>query len=449
MKASLALLLLGAGALAVDELKATSFISSADTKFGATIEGTGVDKAGEIYAVSFNNDLPSAGQVTGKQQLLYKASDSKAYVNGIRFNTDSKGAEEAYIVDAALHQVYRLTERQTSDGKFAKADVFCKDEKMLQPNDLAIAPSSGRIFLSGMNYTSDSANGDGDLWTCDSAGAATRLGQFYRTNGIEVSPDEKTLYLSESQNKGGAVVVNRILALDLDASSGAVTNKRVFVDFGKLDKSADTDIDGMRTDSNGNLYVTRNGIGKVAVFTPSGELSAYISTPSIDFVASLEFGGPSGKDLYMVGKCKDDETKGCVDKYSADAAPVTEVWNALRKQDFKFWALVKSVQLSSSPSDVGGTRRTTFVDGTVQVHRLLEFSELNRSLTYEIIGSEPPIGSLSAQHTIKVFPVTADNTSYVQWSSDFSSEGSLEAVMDSKYKKLEALDDLAKSLEKK
>ncbi|PIA14857.1 calcium-dependent phosphotriesterase [Coemansia reversa NRRL 1564] len=188
---------------------------------------------------------------------------------------------------------------------------------MLQPNDLAFAPSSGRIFLSGMNYTSDSEIGDGDLWTCDSKGAAKSLGQFYRTNGIEVSPDEKTLYLSESQNKGGAVVSNRILAFDLDASSGAVENKRVFVDFGKLDKTADTDIDGMRTDKEGNLYVTRNGVGKIAVFTPAGELSAYISSPSIDFVASLEFGGPTGTDLYMVGKCKDDETKGCVDKFSA------------------------------------------------------------------------------------------------------------------------------------
>ncbi|KAJ2789354.1 hypothetical protein H4R20_007197, partial [Coemansia guatemalensis] len=288
--------------------------------FGPTIEGAGVDKAGDIYAVSFNNELPSAGRVTGEQQQLYKASDSEAYVNGIRFNIDSAGAEEAYIVDAALHQVYRLTERQSSDGKFGKSDVFCKDETMLQPNDIAIAPSTGRIFLSGMNYTSDSKTGDGDLWTCDSTGAATRLGQFYRTNGIEVSPDEKTLYLSVAQNKGGAVISNNILAFDLDATSGAVTNKRVFVDFGKLDKSADTDIDGMRTDKDGNLYVARNGIGKVAVFTPSGDLSAYISTPSIDFVGNLEFGGPSGKDLYMVGKCKDDETKGCVDKYTASAA---------------------------------------------------------------------------------------------------------------------------------
>ncbi|KAJ1826153.1 hypothetical protein LPJ73_009077, partial [Coemansia sp. RSA 2703] len=115
-----------------------------------------------------------------------------------------------------------------------------------------------------------------------------------------VSPDEKTLYLSESINKGDAPISNVILAFDLDAEAGTVTNERVFVDFAKLDNSVDIDIDGMRTDTEGNLYVTLNGKGQVAVFTPAGELTSYISSPSIQNVANLEFGGPNGTDLYMV-----------------------------------------------------------------------------------------------------------------------------------------------------
>ncbi|KAJ1852429.1 hypothetical protein GGH12_005464, partial [Coemansia sp. RSA 1822] len=128
-------------------------------------------------------------------------------------------------------------------------------------------------------------------------------------------------------------------------------------------------------------------------------------------------------------------------------APVAKVWSALKKQDFEFWSLVKSVELSSSASEVGSIRTTTFADGTVQKHRLLEFSEVKHAFTYEIIDSEPAVSSLSAQHTFKVIPVTADDTSLVQWSSEFSSEGSLEAVMDAKYKKLDALKELAKALE--
>ncbi|KAJ1865929.1 hypothetical protein LPJ57_006036, partial [Coemansia sp. RSA 486] len=114
-------------------------------------------------------------------------------------------------------------------------------------------------------------------------------------------------------------VSNVVLAFDLDAEAGTISNKRVFVDFAQLDNTATTDVDGMRTDTEGNLYITRNGLGQVAVFSPSGELTMYITSPSIKDVANLEFGGEGGKDLYMVGMCNSDETKGCVDVYSGSA----------------------------------------------------------------------------------------------------------------------------------
>ncbi|KAJ2720723.1 hypothetical protein GGI07_004450 [Coemansia sp. Benny D115] len=304
-----------AGALAASRLQATPFLSAADTKFGGGIEGTGVDRAGNIYAVDFNDNPLAAGQIAPSQELLFQSANPDSLINGIRFNIDASGAEEAYLADATSHQVIRLTGRQASNGPFENSSVFCSDSAMLQPNDIAIAASSGRIFLSGMNWTSDSAEGDGDLWTCSSMGVATKLGSFMRTNGVEVSPDEKTLYLSESANSGGAVISNTILAFDLDPASGSVSNKRIFADFGKLDNTASTDIDGMRTDVDGNLYVTRNGLGQVAVFAPSGELSAYINTTSIDFVSNLEFGGANGSDLFLVGRCKSDDTKGCAEVY--------------------------------------------------------------------------------------------------------------------------------------
>ncbi|KAJ1671331.1 hypothetical protein GGF38_000885 [Coemansia sp. RSA 25] len=127
-------------------------------------------------------------------------------------------------------------------------------------------------------------------------------------------------------------------------------------------------------------------------------------------------------------------------------APVEKVWAAVSAQDFKFWSLVKSTEQTSSPSEVGSTRDVTFNDGTVQTYRLLEYSLAKNALTYEIIDSKPAVTFLSAQHTIKVTRVTADNTSFVQWISDYSADGSETAVVDAKYKKLEALADLAKYL---
>ncbi|KAJ2079418.1 hypothetical protein H4R24_003783 [Coemansia sp. RSA 988] len=322
MKIFPVLVVFGVGVFAAGQ-QVKPFISASNSKFGPAIEGVGVDKAGKIYAVNFNNNLGMAGLVAKEQALLYKATGTDeelkdVHLNGIRFNIGCSGAEEAYIADAGRQQVYRLTQREGSDGAFKNAKVFCGHKDMLQPNDIAIAPTSGRIFLSGMSYTSDSKIGDGDLWTCDKKGVPKKLGEFYRTNGIEISPDEKTLYLSEAQNSGNAVIGNRILKFDLDASSGAVKNKKVFVNFADLDGTGDVDIDGMRTDTDGNLYVTRNKSGLVAVISPSGELSGYIKSSSINYITSLEFGGTSGSDLYIVGKCLEDETKGCVDVYNSD-----------------------------------------------------------------------------------------------------------------------------------
>ncbi|KAJ2722065.1 hypothetical protein GGI07_003552 [Coemansia sp. Benny D115] len=127
-------------------------------------------------------------------------------------------------------------------------------------------------------------------------------------------------------------------------------------------------------------------------------------------------------------------------------APAQKVWEAVRTQDFGFWTAVKSADVPSA-FEVGSSRKVTFADGTVQTYRLVEFSELNNSLTYEIVESEPSINVLSATHRIRVYPVTQDNTAFVQWTSDFAAEGSEAAVQDSKYKKLEALADLAKALE--
>ncbi|KAJ2724250.1 hypothetical protein GGI07_002120, partial [Coemansia sp. Benny D115] len=251
--------------------------------FGNTIEGTGVDSAGNIYAVDFNDSIVSAGQLTGKQALLYKSTNSGSLVSSMRFYISSDGNEEAFVTDAMLHQVVRLYDRDATTGAFASNEVFCQDASMLEPNDIAIAPSTGRIFLSGMVWNTETVAGDGDLWTCDSTGKAQSLGKFMRTNGIEVSPDEKTLYLSESKNSNDEPISNIILAFDLDAASGQISNKRIFVDFEALDKTGNIDVDGMRTDTEGNLYVTRNG---------------------------QEFGGASGTDLYMVGKCSSTEAKG-------------------------------------------------------------------------------------------------------------------------------------------
>src|SRR6185312_9322242 len=121
--------------------------------------------------------------------------------------------------DVLGHRVLKLVVKVDKKTKKTKvsSSVFCENKQFLQPNDLAIAVKSGFVYLSGQNFTADTKIGDGDLWLCTSKGKTTRLGQFGRTNGIEVSPDERTLYLSEAFNVNGTVISNKILKFDINS----------------------------------------------------------------------------------------------------------------------------------------------------------------------------------------------------------------------------------------
>ncbi|KAG9292672.1 hypothetical protein G9A89_008258 [Geosiphon pyriformis] len=297
---------------------ATSFLTNQTSKFGPGIEGAAVNTAGNLFAVNFNKEEFHIGQANPEQKCFFRG-DATNFFNAIRFiPSGKKDVDIALVGDVKSHAVLQLTSE--ANGNVTKK-VFCQDPKILQPNDLAVT-KSGRVYLSGQNFTADTKVGDGDLWLCDKAGKAKRLGIFGRTNGIEVSPDERTLYLSEAFNKNGTVISNKILKFKLNKKTGGIIGKpQIFVDFGKFDKTQAIDIDGIRADIEGNLYVTRNGAGEVKKFSPKGVLLATIKL-SFTNPTNLELGGPKGTDLFVVGKCNVNDTpQGCVDVLKGQKRP--------------------------------------------------------------------------------------------------------------------------------
>ncbi|CAG8644129.1 14079_t:CDS:2, partial [Ambispora leptoticha] len=290
---------------------ATQLITNGTSQFGPLIEGAAVNEKGELYAVDFQYEVFQLGKAYPTQELFFRG-ENMSWFNSIRFlPSKNKNEQIALTGDVQQHRVLKLVK----SGKRIRQSVFCEDKRMVQPNDLAVT-TSGRVYLSGQRFTNDTKIGDGDLWLCDGKSTkAIRLGVFGRTNGIEVSPDEKYLYLSEAFNKNGIVISNKILRFKLDQETGMTIGKPdIFVDFAKLDQTQNIDIDGMRTDIRGNLYVTRNGGGEVKQFSPTGKLLATIKT-SMRYVTNLEFGGQNGTDLYIVGKCECENPAGCVDVF--------------------------------------------------------------------------------------------------------------------------------------
>jgi gluconolactonase len=124
-------------------------------------------------------------------------------------------------------------------------------------------------------------NGSG-TFHLNAKGQVSTIGENIRTNGIILSRDEKTLYVTN----GGALV-----AFDIQPN-GRVGNQR---DFGKLEAGGNGD--GMAIDAEGRLYVT-SGPG-VQVFSPEGKYLGVVPTPRS--VISAAFSGPDKKTLYMVG----------------------------------------------------------------------------------------------------------------------------------------------------
>lgn len=61
---------------------------------------------------------------------------------------------------------------------------------MVEPNDLALS-KQGWVYVSGQRWSDDTTFGDGGVWLCKGPGKAQQLFLIGRTNGIELSPDEK------------------------------------------------------------------------------------------------------------------------------------------------------------------------------------------------------------------------------------------------------------------
>jgi len=238
--------------------------------FTAGIEGPACDARGNIYAVNFQRES-TIGRVRpdGKAEL-YVTLPGGSIGNGIRF--DRKGL--MYVADYVNHNILRI------DPRSRAISVFAHHAEMNQPNDLAIGPD-GVLYASDPNWSERT----GQIWRIDRAGKVTLVApKMGTTNGIELSPDGKTLYVNES-------VQRKIWAFTV-ADDGPLADKRLVREF------ADHGFDGMRCDVDGNLYVTRHGKGTVVKLSPAGEVLREIDVLGAR-PSNICFGGPDGRTAYV------------------------------------------------------------------------------------------------------------------------------------------------------
>lgn len=245
-----------------------------DGVFSAGIEGPAWGPDGALYAVSFGRD-GTIGRVAfdpdgSGNAALFATLPTGSTGNGIRFAADGG----MLIADYSGHHVLRIA------AGAREAKVFASMPQANQPNDIALAPD-GTLYASDPKW----ADNTGQLWRIDRTGTPHLLETgMGTTNGVEVSPGGKHLYVNES-------VQRTVWVYDLLADGG-VTNKRLLIAFD------DHGLDGMRTDVKGNLYIARYGAGVVAIVSPEGKVLREVALKG-QKPTNVAFGGPDGRTVYV------------------------------------------------------------------------------------------------------------------------------------------------------
>eukprot|EP01127_Copromyxa_protea_P000321 TRINITY_DN10260_c0_g1_i1.p1 TRINITY_DN10260_c0_g1~~TRINITY_DN10260_c0_g1_i1.p1 ORF type:complete len:149 (-),score=38.02 TRINITY_DN10260_c0_g1_i1:64-510(-) len=110
-------------------------------------------------------------------------------------------------------------------------------------------------------------------------------------------------------------------------------------------------------------------------------------------------------------------------------ADVEKVWSEIRQFTFpaKLFSTVETVVIEPenlAATAVGAERVVTFKGGEVRRHRLLEVSDLKRTISWELLpNGDEVVSAVSAKiTTVSLKRVTENNTTFISWETDFSAD---------------------------
>ena len=139
---------------------------------------------------------------------------------------------------------------------------------------------AGRFFGGTMAF--DERPGAGTLHRLDLDGTvSTVLDGLTVSNGLGWSPDDRTVYLSDSGAKA-------VWGFDYDLDSGRFGERRVLLDF---TDDPDGVADGLTVDDEGCLWTALWGGGQVRRYSPDGELLTVVDVPGVENTTSCAFAG--------------------------------------------------------------------------------------------------------------------------------------------------------------
>ncbi|MBD2775720.1 SMP-30/gluconolactonase/LRE family protein [Iningainema tapete] len=238
-------------------------------------EGPVWDKSGFLLF----SDIPA--------DTIYKLDNGKLSVfRRPAGNPNGNTFDELGRLITAQHN--RQLVRTEKDGKTTILAQNFQGKRLNSPNDVVVK-SDGSIYFTDPPYGIDKGKEElgfyGIYRLTPNKNLVLLSKEMVRPNGLAFSPDEKTLYVTDSEQM-------HIRAFDVK-SDGTLTNSRIFAE---LKEPKDKGVpDGMKVDVKGNIYCS--GPEGVWVFSPKGQLLGKIFVPEV--VTNLAWGDKDYKTLYI------------------------------------------------------------------------------------------------------------------------------------------------------
>ena len=277
-----------------------SLAAAQDVQLAATLtftEGPAAAPDGSVYFTEIVNQRIMHLGTDGKLSVFRENSN---VANGLLFDAEGRlvACEGATFErpGVKVSGIPRVTRTDLKTGKIeVLADSF-ESKPLTGPNDVTI-DSKGRLYFTELDGAA--------VYRIDAPGKISRIlaaPAVQNPNGIQISPDDHTLYLVEANKAAGGARLIR--AYDL-AEDGTVSNMRVHYDF-----SPGRSADGMSIDVEGNLWASaglNNLRGSaetldtkcgVHVISPQGKRIKFIPIVE-DTITNNAFGGPDMKTLYI------------------------------------------------------------------------------------------------------------------------------------------------------
>lgn len=181
-------------------------------------------------------------------------------------------------------------------GKFSLADNF-QEKRFNSPNDI-VQHSSGSYYFTDPPYGLDKHENDptreSDIFGVYRIGTDGKVSiataELQRPNGLAFSPDEKILYVAQSDPNQAIIMAYPVQA------DGSLGKGKVFYDATPIVKEGKLKglPDGLKLDKKGNLFAT--GPGGILIISPEGKLLGRIDTN--EPTANCAWGG-DGSTLYI------------------------------------------------------------------------------------------------------------------------------------------------------